>query len=198
MPIDAGKYWEDRYSSGGNSGRGSYGELAVYKAEFLNAFISENNIQSVIEFGCGDGNQLRLARYPSYLGFDISHMAVALCRDVFKADRAKRFRPLSEYRNEQAELALSLDVIFHLVQDEEFARHMDLVFNSAKRHVIIYSSNTDDQVPNSGRHFRQRKFSDWIEREAPGWELLLHEPNRYPHSNEKPGSLSDFFVYKRS
>lgn len=51
-------YWRKRYEKGGNSGLGSYDHYAVFKADVLNAFFKENHIQSVVEFGCGDGNQL--------------------------------------------------------------------------------------------------------------------------------------------
>ena len=51
-------YWEGRYQSGGNSGSGSYNLLAQYKANFINEFLISHRIQSAIEFGCGDGNQL--------------------------------------------------------------------------------------------------------------------------------------------
>src|SRR5690349_10767553 len=57
-------YWESRYARGGNSGPGSYGRLAAWKAEFLNDFVRDNEVKSVVELGCGDGNQLRLMRYP--------------------------------------------------------------------------------------------------------------------------------------
>ncbi len=60
------KYWEQRYAVGGNSGVGSYGKFANFKAEVINKFVREHKIKSVIEFGCGDGNQLKLANYPSY------------------------------------------------------------------------------------------------------------------------------------
>jgi hypothetical protein len=63
----SGKYWDNRYKKCGNSGAGSYGKLAEFKADILNKFISKNNIQSVIEFGCGDGNQLLLANYQCYI-----------------------------------------------------------------------------------------------------------------------------------
>ena len=53
-------YWENRYKNNGNSGAGSYGRLAEFKADVINNFIAENKITSVIEFGCGDGNQLSL------------------------------------------------------------------------------------------------------------------------------------------
>ncbi len=69
-------FWERNYQRGGTSGGGSYGELACGKADFLNAFVREHAVESVIEFGCGDGNQLSLAQYPSYIGLDVSRSAI--------------------------------------------------------------------------------------------------------------------------
>jgi hypothetical protein len=57
-------YWERRYAEGGDSGHGSYGRFAEFKAEVLNRFVAEQRIESIVEFGCGDGNQLTLASYP--------------------------------------------------------------------------------------------------------------------------------------
>ena len=110
-------YWAARYAQGGTSGAGSYGRLAEFKAEVLNDFVRENDIRTVVEHGCGDGNQLALAAYPRYLGLDVTTEAVALCRSRFARDATKEFRTLSEYGGERAEVALSLDVIFHLVED---------------------------------------------------------------------------------
>ncbi|MCL2283845.1 MAG: glycosyltransferase family 92 protein [Fibromonadales bacterium] len=65
--FDSGKYWEERYANGGNSGDGSYNCLAQFKAEILNDFVKEHSVNSAIEFGCGDGSQLSLVKYPKYL-----------------------------------------------------------------------------------------------------------------------------------
>src|SRR5689334_14993422 len=81
-------YWADRYQAGGNSGVGSYGVLADFKAATLNDFVAANNVGSVIEFGCGDGNQLSLANYPRYLGLDVAKGAIELCRTRFGGDRS--------------------------------------------------------------------------------------------------------------
>ena len=59
------QYWETRYRTGGDSGAGSYGRLAKFKAESINGFVRENGIHSVIEWGCGDGSQLSLAGIPT-------------------------------------------------------------------------------------------------------------------------------------
>src|SRR5215207_6091130 len=56
-------YWITRYATGGNSGAGSYNKLAEYKAEVLNDFVKRHNVESVIEYGCGDGNQLKLTLF---------------------------------------------------------------------------------------------------------------------------------------
>src|SRR5262249_12471902 len=65
-------FWEGVYQKGETSGPGSYGRLAVFKAEILNKFVREKAVNSVIEFGCGDGAQLELATYPKYVGVDVS------------------------------------------------------------------------------------------------------------------------------
>ena len=77
------EYWEKRYALGKSSGVGSYSKYAVFKAEILNNFVEMYNIKTVIEYGCGDGNQLKLAKYPHYLGFDVSSTAIKFCSKLF-------------------------------------------------------------------------------------------------------------------
>jgi SAM-dependent methyltransferase len=191
-------YWEQRYVSGGDSGPGSYGKFALFKAEILNGFVAEHDVQSVIEFGCGDGNQLELAAYPVYLGLDVSETAITRCRERFSADPTKTFQLTRDYDGRRAELALSLDVIFHLVEDDVFERYMEALFQAATRFVIIYSSNRDQPTDREAMHVRHRLFTSWIDAHAAGWTLLAHVPNRYPHQGDyRTGSFSDFFIYRR-
>ena len=51
------QFWERYYARDKTSGFGSYGHAAHAKADLLNALVGQNAIQSVVEFGCGDGNQ---------------------------------------------------------------------------------------------------------------------------------------------
>ena len=131
------KYWELRYQQGGTSGAGSYGQLAEFKADVLNHFVQQENVKSVMEFGFGDGNQLSLGNYPTYTGFDISHQAVTICRDKFADDKTKLFFPLDEYEGEVADLVLSLDVIFHLVEDEVYDHYMKQLVAATDRFLAI-------------------------------------------------------------
>ena len=191
-------YWDRRYRGGGNSGKGSYDHFATFKAEVLNDFVRERGVTSVIEFGCGDGNQLTLAEYPSYLGHDVSEKAVELCRERFAGHDTKSFVSDAGYDGQTADLALSLDVIYHLVEDAVFEAYMARLFDAAGRFVVIYSSNTDDNPDPRPDHVRDRRFTDWVTARRPGWKLARHLPNRYPHDPaEGTGSRADFFFFER-
>jgi SAM-dependent methyltransferase len=171
----SGRYWENRYASGGNSGPGSYGRSAEWKAEVVNEWVRELDISSVIDLGCGDGNQLSLANYPRYLGLDRSATAIRQCIARFAADPTKsflRYEPaeLSDPAGWlRADMALSMEVIFHLVEDELFTDYMRRLFASAERHVVICSNDEPGRelVP----HERHRSFTAWIAQECPEWQL---------------------------
>lgn len=64
-----------------NSGIVSNGKFARFKADTINRFVLDYHVRSVIEFCRGDGNQLKHARYPRYLGFDVSKTAVSCSLD---------------------------------------------------------------------------------------------------------------------
>lgn len=189
------KYWEERYTSGGTSGAGSYGKLAEFKAEIINSFVKDNKINSVIEFGCGDSNQLSLYKIPNYIGFDVSKTALMLCMERFKGNKSKSFFLYdSEYFVDnhstfKANLALSLDVIFHLVEENIFELYMRQLFSSANKFVIIYSSDTNTRHT---YHEKHRQFSKWIEVNMPKWKLMKKIKNKYPDE-----SVADFFIYEK-
>jgi len=196
----SGRYWEQRYFAGGNSGDGSYDLLAQFKAEVLNQFVEKHSVSTVIEYGCGDGNQLTLADYPHYLGFDVSATALMLCRQQFANDNAKSFYAMDEYASQRAELTLSLDVIYHLVEDDIFNDYMKRLFASSDRFVIVYASNTENKVQSRpAAHVRHRKFTRWVEEHESQWQLIEEIPNRYPYSaTTNTGSFADFYVFSKS
>ena len=189
----SGQYWEDRYASGGNSGDGSYGALAEYKATRINAFVQEYAVDSIVEFGCGDGNQLAMFEVKEYIGLDVSLTAVENCRKIFENDSTKRFIHLtSDDDLVEGDLTLSLDVIYHLIEDEVFETYMRRLFTCAKDHVIIYSSNSEEPFGDGSVHCRNRKFTDWVKENLSDWEFVGMEPN--PH---KGRSIADFHFFSR-
>ena len=200
MPFESSsRYWEDRYRQGGNSGAGSYNRLARFKAEVLNRFVADRNIQTVIEFGCGDGAQLELASYPAYVGVDVSETILEIIRKRFSGVQDFRFIHTSAVSEEPpADLSLSLDVIYHLVEDDVFDSYMRALFAKARQFVIIYASNAENGWP--APHVRHRRFTDWTEVNAPDFRLIEHMPNRYPFDANDPGntSFADFFIFEKS
>lgn len=179
-------YWEKRYRKNGNSGAGSYGRNALYKATILNEFVRDNNIKSVIEFGCGDGNLAMQFHFPSYIGLDVSTAAIEKCSEVCKNDHDKQFF-ISDKRMAglKAELAISLDVIYHLIEEEVYENYMKQLFAAATKYVIIYGWDVESD---KNYHVKHRKFSEWIKDSVPDFKLF---------NQIKNPTFSDFYIYQR-
>jgi hypothetical protein len=193
---NSASYWDHRYKTGGNSGAGSYSRLAEFKASVLNEFIRKHQITSVIEYGSGDGAQLKLAQYPRYTGVDISEKALEICRSMFRDDTSKRFLHSSAVNTSAvADLSLSLDVVYHLVEDSTFDAYMRQLFGSAERFVIVYSSNMEREWP--FKHVRHRRFTDWVAQNKPEWYLQSTVENAYPWDAADPEhtSFADFYFF---
>lgn len=190
-------YWENRYKAHGNSGAGSYNRLAEFKAEIINAFVKDNGVDTVLELGCGDGNQLSLLKVNHYIGFDVSETALNLCRSKFKNDSTKIFKKYSEFHHEKADLALSLDVIYHLIENHVFESYMENLFGASSKYVIIYASNKEQEWC---EHVKHRKFTDWIGKNKREWTLQQFIPNRYPfdENDQNNTSFADFYIYKKT
>ena len=191
-------YWEERYQQGGTSGSGSFGRLAQFKAEILNDWVKEKGVKSVIEFGCGDGEQLALARYPRYVGVDVARGSIEACRRRFSGDSTKRFYLATELPPTLADfdLVLSLDVIYHLVEDQIYENYMRSLFVCAGRFVAIYSSNMT--APSDAPHVRHRLFTQWITVNKPQWEQVGFVRNTYPFDASQPEetSFADFYFFE--
>jgi SAM-dependent methyltransferase len=196
--FNSADYWESRYSVGGNSGDGSYGRLAAFKADFLNSFIQEHKINTVIEFGCGDGHQLSLINYPSYLGLDVSETIIQLCRKKFENDSSKSFMVYdinSVFNNGsgKADLCLSLDVIYHIVEEAPFQKYMRDLFSSSSEYVIIYSTNFDRTETT---HVLHRNFLTFVKNNFSSFTLLNEIINPYP-GNAEGESEANFYIFKK-
>ncbi|MCX6043993.1 MAG: hypothetical protein NT075_02690 [Chloroflexi bacterium] len=191
--FNSSTYWEKRYAQGGTSGDGSYGQLAQFKANVINQFVREHAVQSVIEYGCGDGNQLQLFTFPSYLGFDVSPTVIQLCQKRYAGDSSKAFKLISDYQGETAPLTLSLDVLYHLVEEPIYTAYLNRLFASAQAYVIIYSTNFDENSLIRTPHGKHRCFTNWVTQNCADWQLVQRIANQYPEA-----SSADFYIYAKS
>lgn len=192
------EYWKKRYATGGNSGSGSYGGLAEYKAASLNRFIADHKIESIVEFGSGDGNQLGLINISKYLGLDVSPDAIANTGKMYEHDQSKSFL-LYDPDNFQlspevsAQLAISMDVILHLTEDERFDGYMQNLFASATRFVGIFNTATETQLATMAKHNRFRDHRVWISSKLP--EVKEIRVDMLPESYGYPAETG-FFYYE--
>lgn len=203
--FNSKEYWENRYAAGGNSGAGSYGRLAAFKARVLNNFVADNSIYSIIEFGCGDGNQLSLSEYPRYIGLDVSKTIIQGCIKRFKGDVRKSFFIYDQTCFEDnskifsSDLSLSLDVLYHLIEKEVYENYILQLFSCAKEFVIIYAPDINIPRTSSSSHEHYRKFSLDIERLLPEWELFQVIENEFKviNANDEDSSDADFYFYRK-
>lgn len=190
------QYWEARYRLGGHSGEGSRGEAQHYKTGIINQFIKDYAINSVIEFGCGDGQQLRTLHIPHYVGVDVSPTVLSLCKKEFGSDSNKKFVLLDDYAGQRAELSMSIDVIFHLVEDKTYDDYLTRLFAAGTRFVIIYSTSTD-LVDTGVSHVRHRNVLADVSARFPTFrrmteaETVLPPPVRFDR-----GHPTSFFLFQ--
>lgn len=172
MNFNSKEYWEKRYKSGGNSGLGSYGPEADFKAKFINDVIIEQEIKSVNDLGCGDSNQISLLCDIEfeYNGYDVSPTVLNRCREKFKND--KRFSFFDDISKLSAkDLCLSLDVTYHIIEDNIYEDYMNNLFNLSNKFVLIYSVNSEDNS-SVEEHLKYRKFVNWVEENKPDFQLI--------------------------
>jgi hypothetical protein len=201
MAFNSSDYWENRYKNGGNSGQGSYNTLAEFKASVINDFIENNKIDSIIDYGVGDGNQLAFINTTKlmYYGIDISQTILEKCKSKYKDDSTKKFFLSRDFdKNTKAELVLSCDVLYHLIEESVYFNYIKSLFDSSKKYVIIYAR---DQNLNHALHVKFRKFTDYIKTSFQEFKLVKHIPNKFPQTlighNNDITSPSDFYIYEK-
>jgi cyclopropane fatty-acyl-phospholipid synthase-like methyltransferase len=199
-PIDRYKfrdtqhYWERRYRKGRTSGtEGAFDPIAGFKSEVLNQFVKNNDVESIIDFGSGDGYFLTYCRFPEYAGYETSPTAIEQCREFFALKAPKwQFFDYADYAGEQADMAMSIDVIDYIVEDHMYLKHMRDLFRAGRKYVAIYACNTDSPKTLTAVHFRRRRFTDWIEDNVTNWEIVKEISSPFPVLNN-----TSFYVYRK-
>ena len=104
------------WSSDKNSGPGSDPQVSADWLVFLQKFIAENNIKSILDLGSGDGrlvSKLNLENM-SYVGIEASNAAVAL---FYKNNKDKNYRIINssiiDEEYPQSDLIIIKDVLQH-------------------------------------------------------------------------------------
>ena len=194
---DAG-FWVNRSSNDGPSADGSTRRLNLFKSEFLNSIIQKYEIESVLDFGCGQSSILESLKVDEYLGFDPNSKVINSLREKYSLDFSKRFQSdLCDL--ESKELVISFDVIYHLIEDSAYEEYMKLLFALSRRYVLIYSSNSDQN--DSGYVFVPNIKHRYFQKEVPiEFKILEQHENLFPYSllNPEGTSWSNFYLYAKN
>jgi hypothetical protein len=183
--VDWPAWWEGHYAAGHISGRDSRGELAAAKADYVNTVIVREGITSLIDWGCGDGVQQELLAVDRYHGVDLSPTAIGKCLE------RSPHREFTVWDDDivvaPAELGLSMSVLYHLVDDFDYAAYLARLFGRASRFVVVFA--TDVERPQRD-HLRHRRWSVDV---PDGWELAEFTP--WPHKEDE---TLGHYLYARS
>jgi SAM-dependent methyltransferase len=182
-------WWDGWYRAGNTSGPGSYGVLAKFKADVVNAFIERHEVKTVVEFGCGDGNQLGYMKYPQYIGLDVSETAIKMCRDKFNGDKTKQFMLYvpGDIDVPCADLVVCLDVLYHITDDEDYAKTISDILRCGHKNIIIYTVLSEMYGNNPGQIFSRGDILNYLT----GYDVEI-VPQRY-----KGISAADFIIARR-
>ncbi len=152
-------YWDLRYSGGiphdSTSGYGSYGVQLTRKLTWMKDNIEDHDVQKIVEFGCGDFNFGRgvLALFPfsDYVGLDVSDVIVKRNQELFKSFK---FKNIAE-EAPQGDLVMCVDVLFHIIEDDEVEKLLARIEKSWTKYLIITAYERDEEMH---QHVRIRKF----------------------------------------
>lgn len=194
--MNSSNYWENRYKQNGNSGAGSYGILATFKSTVINNFIKEHDIKSIIDYGVGDGNQLKLFdfKHIQYTGLDVSKTIIDKCKVEFKDQENKQFFAIDNTHklDHTSETVLSSDVIYHLIEEPIYKQYMENLFHMATKFIIIYSNDINKSY-GSQSHVKCRKFTEYITTNHTNWKLI-----QYIEQPHKKISSANFYIYAKT
>ncbi|MDU0201118.1 methyltransferase domain-containing protein [Paenibacillus sp. MAH-36] len=196
MSFDYIDFWDQNYRLGGDSGSGSYGLLAEFKSQIINDLIQKHAISTVIEFGCGDGNQLQTMNYPQYLGLDVALSSINLCKEIYKDDSSKSFmlyKPgyLINRGFFRADLVVCLDVLYHITDEEDFCTTLNDLFQCSSRWVVLYTKITTGLEPQEVPTILDRDIISYLSKHS-DFKMTEIIPQRYPQL-----SSSHFILMER-
>lgn len=204
--TDDANYWRARYSAGGSSGTGSEGQNLAFKGNFVSTFIRENQVDTVLDVGCGQGAIIPFLSNVEYLGVDFAEPAVRYCVARWGETEKRKFRHVHRVQSlsTSSDAVLLLEVLMHVTDDEEYRTLLETCFSLAKRFVIIQSPLIADLGRKEKRppHEKYRDLLVSLIPYYPNFEVLqVHFAPEMTIEKRLAGEIgslaSDFLVMKR-
>ena len=169
------EYWCARYEQGGMAGAASYGDSAKKRGACVTNVLQRYSVQSLIDLGCGDADQVSHIHVPCYFGVDVSPAAIRRCIRSCKDDASRKFVVDHAVPPEIfADAILLMDVLHCLTDDELFRTVLKSAFCHPSASMVIIVGH-DKDLPQQVRHIRHRTFGSVIRDAFPEWQLALKQ-----------------------
>lgn len=135
-------YWDQRYRSGGSSGRGSIGEEREWKWSVIDSYVRD--LDDVVDIGCGDLSfwEIRKERLPEgfrYFGLDVSAAVVDRNRTQYPGWRFHVGNAKDPIPGLHGRVVLCLDVLFHVLDDVAYTRILENLARYSSEWIIVSS-----------------------------------------------------------
>jgi len=196
------QYWADRYlhtNFQNSSGNGRLKFRLSYKAKMLNKIFKTYEITKVADFGCGDGLLASKLKITKYYGIEINSEIVDNLKNKFLGKNEFEFSTKfeSQWRN-KIDASISVDVIFHLIEEDVYQKYMNELFFADAKYVVIRAYNHKSQGTGRNSHILHREFLNTIKKYFPNYNLVNVSSPRRRHIYLSDSDKNQFFVFKKS
>jgi ubiquinone/menaquinone biosynthesis C-methylase UbiE len=142
----------------------TFDNICQLKNSLINTFILNNNITSVAELGCGDGNRSLNGNYTNhinYIGYDKNKFAINLANITISNENRKYIHWTNDTIFDKKYLTISLDIVNNIDTNRninEYNSYVKQLFDMSKKYVIIFFSdydinNTEKYINNNIKNF---------------------------------------------
>lgn len=144
------KLWASDGISKYYSGFGSHDIICMTKfLSFINNFIEENNVHSILDFGCGDFNIGRNINVDMYYGTDIYDGLINYNISHFEDNTHKFIFNDESYINlPSTDLIIIKEVLQHLDNDK-IKEILDHLINITNRYILIIDTSLTENIENN-------------------------------------------------
>uniref|UniRef100_A0A6T8PLK2 Methyltransferase type 11 domain-containing protein n=1 Tax=Hemiselmis andersenii TaxID=464988 RepID=A0A6T8PLK2_HEMAN len=121
-------------------------------------------------------------------------VAIQMLEEQFATDNQKRFL-LSQPGNVsglEADITLSIDVIYHITDIEDWMQYFDDLFSAARKFVLIYAFDGDFKKQSRAEHVIFRGFTDYVRDNFLCWEHVLTVPPLHVRNTS-----ASFYLWQR-
>jgi len=138
------RYFNKNYGKGKDSGTGSKGKYRKWKWDIIDLFAKDLIKKECVDVGCGDLTfwEKPYSPFPrtcfNYKGIDFSEVVVELNRAKYP-DRQFILANATVKQGIKSPVVLCLDLLFHVLNDEDYVKIIDNLCDYTERFLFIYT-----------------------------------------------------------